>query len=155
VSVSHSETHVTAPTKAALLASPSASKRVRAAAALLVAYGIIVLVNAVVLQSMANWVEWPQFFRGLIRVVGVSLLAWGLLRGERWAWWGTVGLGGFWLIAGSLLLVGAWFPVSDPTVPIPAFSRTILTVAVFVVAIAIALILTPPVRAAFRRPLQN
>lgn len=137
--------------KAALLANPRALYRVRAAAAFLLIYGLIVLINAVVLQSMADWVEWRQFFRGVARVMGVSLLAWGLLAGERWAWWGTVGLGSFWLFAGVFLMIGAWFPTEAPRIPIPEFSRTILTFAVFVAAVAIGLVLTPPVRSAFRR----
>jgi peptidoglycan/LPS O-acetylase OafA/YrhL len=146
---------VTGPAKAALLASPAANRRVRFAAALLVTYGILVIVNAALLQSEANWVEWPHFFRAVLRLAGMLLFTWGLLRGERWAWWGAVGLGLFWLVGGALLLAGLWFAFGEIAMPLPRYAQVLLVVAVVVLATAIAVLLTPPVRAAFRRPPQN
>jgi hypothetical protein len=121
-----------------------------------VTYGLLVVVNAVYLQSLAGWVEWPQFSRALLRLGGMLLLAWGLVRNERWAWWGAVGLGLFWLITGALFLVGSYAVAGDDTVVLmPVLSHVILAVAVGILAVAIVLLLTPTVRTAFRRQLQS
>ena len=134
----------------------SATKRIRLAAGLLVAYGLLVVANAVYLQSLAGWVEWPQFFRALVRLGGMLLFAWGLLRGERWAWWAAVGLGLFWLITGALLLVGSYAALGDEVVVLmPVPSHVLLVVAGGILAAAIVLLLTPAVRTSFRRQLQN
>lgn len=132
---------------------PSAVRRVRLAAILLVAYGLVVVINAAYLQSLADWAEWPQFSRALVRLGGMLLFAWGLLRGERWAWWGAVGLGLFWLVTGGLVLVGSLLTLGAVAFPIPLLSQILLVLGVLMLATAVALLLTSPVRAAvLRRP---
>ncbi|HJU69006.1 MAG TPA: hypothetical protein VJ650_12280 [Gemmatimonadaceae bacterium] len=143
---------MTGPASAALSASPPAAKRVRLASALLVIYGLIVIVNAVLLQSAAGWIEWPQFFRAVVRLGGMLLIAWGLLRGERWAWWMAVGLGLFWLVTGALVVAGSWIAFGGVSIPAPVYSQVLLAVAVLLLATGIGLLLTRPVRVAFRRP---
>jgi hypothetical protein len=134
----------------------SPTKRIRLAAGLLVAYGLLVVVNAVYLQSLAAWEEWPQFSRALVRLGGMLLFAWGLLHAQRWAWWAAVGLGLFWLITGTLLLVGSYAALGEEVVVLmPAPSHVLLVVGVGMLATAIVLLLTPAVRTAFRRQLQN
>jgi hypothetical protein len=120
-----------------------------------VAYGLIVIINAILLQSAAGWVEWPHFLRAVVRLGGMALVAWGLLRGERWAWWMAVGLGLFWLVTGTLVLVGGWLAFGEVAIPAPLYSQLLLAVSALLLATAIALLLTRPVRAAFRRPPQN
>ena len=137
------------------IADPVVLKRVRLACALLVLYGLIVVANAVALQSLAGWEDWREFPRALIRLAGMLLCAWGLWRGERWAWWLTVGLGLVWLLTGIGVLVMAWLMTGDVQLLMPAFAKVVLILAAGLLAAALGLLLTPPVRAAFRRPLHN
>ncbi len=146
---------MTGPAAAALRASPSGAKRVRLAAALLVIYGLVVIINAALRQSAAGWVEWPHFFRAIVRLGGMALCAWGLLRGERWAWWAAVGLGLFWLLGSALILAGSWLAFGDIVIPAPLYSQVLLAVGVLLLATGVGLLLSPPVRAAFLRPASN
>ena len=139
----------------ALLTSEAIARRIRLATGFLVAYGLIVVINAVYLQSLAGWAEWPQFSRALIRLAGMLLLSWGLRRGERWAWWGAVGLGLLWLVTGGLLLIGSYIALGAVALPIPLLSQILLILGVAFLGTAIALLLTRPVRAAFRRQAQS
>src|SRR5918996_2382715 len=74
---------------------------VRAAAGLLLLYGIAALLNAVTMQAQAGWGEPWALGRALLRLLISGFIAWGLLRGLGWAWW----LGLLWSVFG--LVVGA------------------------------------------------
>lgn len=123
---------------------------VRAAALLTALYGVMVLANALVLQTAGGWAAAGEFPRALVRLAGCGLIAYGLMRGLRWAWWVGVVFGGFWALmgAGALLVLGrmgAWH-----TLPLPGFSAAFLVASVLVIGAALALLLQPASRDAFR-----
>ena len=146
---------MTLPAPGPRVADSVARKRVRLACALLVLYGLLVVANAVALQSLGGWEDWREFPRALVRLAGMLLVAWGLWRGERWAWWLAVGLGLVWLVTGIGVLIMAWLMAGDVELPMPGFAKAVLILAAGLLAVAVGLLLTPPVRAAFRRPLRN
>ncbi|HEX6042334.1 hypothetical protein [Longimicrobium sp.] len=131
--------------------SPSAIPRsVRTAAMLFALYGVMVLANALVLQTAGGWADAGEFPRALLRLFGCGAIAYGLMRGVRWAWWVGVVFAGFWSVmgAGALLVIarmGAW-----DTLPMPGFSAAFLVCSVLVVGAAFALLLQPASRDAFR-----
>ena len=60
---------------------------VRTAAALLFIYAVFVIANASYWQIASGWEDASDYPRGVIRFAGVTLIAIGLLRRQRWAWW--------------------------------------------------------------------
>jgi Na+/alanine symporter len=129
---------------------------VKAAATILAAYGTVVLLYAVVLQTMIGWNQAQAFPRAIIRFLGMALIAWGLLKRARWAWWFGVLLPGFFLVLGLVALVtfltvakdvekGVEIPVPPGFLPIAVFSGAAM-------AAVVALLLTRSSRATFRRP---
>ena len=123
---------------------------VKLAAALFVVYGVAVVVNATAMQSEAGWVEAADFPRALVRLVGTLVIAWGLLHRARWAWWLGLGLAAFWLATGALAVLVLergdvyWLP--------PSRFQIFLVVSLLCLGLALALLLSPPARAVFRRP---
>lgn len=123
---------------------------VRIAALLFVVYGVMVVGNALILQTAGGWAEAREFPRALLRLAGCAVIAWGLLRGDRWAWWMGMIFAGFWSVlgAGALLViarVGAW-----DQLPMPGFSGPFLVAALLVTGAALALLLQPASRDAFK-----
>jgi len=124
----------------------------RWAALVLGAYGLVVVVNATVLQATNDWVGLAEYPRALIRALGAALVAWGLLRRARWAWWLGVVLALFWLatsIFGFLMFLGIRTPEADALLP-PGFYALLATTCVLLGAAA-ALLLAPSSRAAVGR----
>jgi hypothetical protein len=124
----------------------------RAAAVLLVAYGIVVLVNATVLQMRSDWEGVSEYPRAIVRAVGMAVLAWGLLRRLRWFWWLAVGLALFWIVtamAGVALIRSLGTAETDPILA-PGFYWTLALTTALLTA-AVVLLLLPSSRAAFRR----
>ena len=121
---------------------------VRAAAGLILAYGVLALANALTMQSQAGWGEPWAMGRALLRLLVSGLIAWGLLRRARWAW--LVGLGwsvfGLFLGASAMLVVERgdihWLP--------PSRAQLLLGSLLLSLGGAIALLITPSARAAFR-----
>ncbi|HEX5830860.1 MAG TPA: hypothetical protein VFY16_07775 [Gemmatimonadaceae bacterium] len=129
--------------------SRSAPPVVRIAATLLVAYGVVVVLNAALLQSAAGWAEWRDFPRALVRLGGMSLVAWGLLRGVRPAWWVAVVLGLLWFGAGVVtvgLMATGYAPLA-----LPGASLLFVSLSLALLGAAVATLLTPGGRAPFRR----
>lgn len=77
---------------------------VKHAAALMLAYGILVILNATVLQVLSGWVDAGDYPRAIVRLLGMLLLASGLLQGRRWAWWITVILFSLWAFTGLIAM---------------------------------------------------
>jgi hypothetical protein len=123
---------------------------VKAAAALFVLYGLAVVLNATAMQGGAGWAAPRDFPRAIVRLVGTGLIAWGLLRRARWAWWLGLVLGLFWLSAGALAVLVLdrgdvyWLP--------PSGFQTFLVVSLVCLGLAVTLLISPSARAAFRRP---
>ena len=127
---------------------------VRAAAVILALYGVAVLLNATVDQTALGWgnIEARGFPRAVIRFLGMSLTAWGLLKGARWAWWCGVLLPGFFLVAG-LVGIGFVFRFRAEAPEVWSAVATPLLFASFTaLATAVVFLLLPSSRAAFRRP---
>jgi hypothetical protein len=123
---------------------PTLPNSVRLAALLLVAYGVFV----VVMQSSAGWEASRDFPRALLRLAGCGVIASGLMQARRWAWWATVVLGAFWAVTGvaAVALVsaaGAWDRMGA-SMPVLLLGR------VGLLAVAVALLLQPASREAFR-----
>ena len=79
-------------------------RSMRLAAALFVAYGIAVIVNATAVQGSAGWAGGRDLEWAIVRLVAATAVAAGLLRGARWAWWAGVVLGVLGLVAGAVPL---------------------------------------------------
>ncbi|HYW12754.1 MAG TPA: hypothetical protein VE871_12390 [Longimicrobium sp.] len=125
-------------------------RSVRIAALLFIVYGVMVLGNALVLQTAGGWAEAREFPRALLRLAGCAVIAWGLLRGDRWAWWMGMIFAGFWAALGGVALLviarmGAW-----DELPLPGFSAAFLAASLLVTSAALALLLQPASREAFR-----
>jgi hypothetical protein len=122
--------------------------RARTAAILFFLYAALVLLNAVAWQLGAAESEPIEFFRVAVRILGVVLIAAGLLRGARWAWMLGVVLAGFWLLMGlaTVITFVADSGSADTSLPYALF----LIVAVAVLATGWGLLLTRDVRQAYR-----
>ena len=124
-----------------------------AAAALFLLYGAAVVVNAFVTRGWTGWVEAGSVPRALLRLAGAALIAWGLRQGASWAWWIGLALAVLWLASGlAPVLVSEggdlqWLP--------PSGDQIFLVVSLVSLALAIALLLTPSVRAWLRRSEQE
>lgn len=128
---------------------PTLPASVKLAAALLVLYGVAVVLNAAVMYGAAGWIATREMPSAVVRLAGTLLVAWGLLRRERWAWWLGLVLTAFWLVVGaSAVLVLQrgdvhWLP--------PSGFQVFLVVSLLSLGLTIALLLSPSARAAFRR----
>lgn len=131
---------------------PTLPKSVRLAALLIVAYGVLVVLNAVVAQSGGEWGDPRSIPRALFRLAGCGLVVFGLLQARRWAWWAAVVLGGseaaFWaaMALGAVVLAwpaGVWdrMGISTPVL-VPVWAGLL--------AAAVALLLPRASRGAFR-----
>jgi hypothetical protein len=123
---------------------------VKLAAAFLVLYGVAVVLNSTVMQSAGGWVAAGDLPRAVIRLLGTGLIAWGLLQRAWWAWWLALLLAAFWLAAGALAVLVLergdvyWLP--------PSGFQIFLVVALLCLGLALAFLLSPTARRAFRRP---
>jgi hypothetical protein len=118
------------------------------AAGLILAYGVLAVANALTMQSQAGWGEPWALGRGLLRLLVSGVIAWGLFRRARWAWW--VGLG--WSVFGLVLGASRMLVVERGDIHWLAPSRAQLLLGVMLLSLggAIALLITPSARAAFR-----
>jgi hypothetical protein len=127
-----------------------ASGGVKLAAALFALYGVSAFLNAAVVLRGGGWSSSRGWVPALIQMIGAGIVAWGLLSGGRWAWWLGLVVGVFWLAAGALTTLVVqrddlyWLP--------PSGFQLVLAASLVCLGAAVALLLTPAVRAAFRRP---
>ena len=134
---------------ASVMAQSGTPMTVRWAALALVAYACVVLVSATVLQAINDWqaVGDP---RAVVRGLGVALVAWGLLRRARWAWWLGVALALFWIVsgvAGLVMFLSIRTDEAEALLP-PAF-YPLLGVTITLLTVALVLLVLPRSRAAF------
>jgi hypothetical protein len=124
-------------------------KAVKLAAGLFVLYGLAVVINALAVQAAAGLAGAQDFPRAMLRLVGTGLIAWGLLHRARWAWWLGLVLAVFWLVAGALAVLVFergdlyWLP--------PSGFQLVLVGSLVCLGGAVALLLSPSAREAFRR----
>ena len=123
---------------------------VKVGAALLVLYGVAVVLNATVMQGAGGWVADRDLAWAVIRLLVAGVLAWGLLRRARWAWWAGVVLSAFWLAAGTAALLV--LERGDVYWLQPSGFQALLVVALLALCGALALLLSLSARTAFRRP---
>lgn len=128
---------------------PELPKPVRIAALLFAVYGAMVIANAFVLQSSAEWSGANEFPRALLRLAGCGLIAYALLHRLRWGWWIAVVLGGLWALMGAAAVLmitraGAWERMG------PASTPVFLVGMIAILGAAVALLLQPASRDAFR-----
>jgi peptidoglycan/LPS O-acetylase OafA/YrhL len=123
---------------------------VKLAAALFVVYGVVVVLNATVMQSADAWVAARGLPRALLRLLGTGLVAWGLLHRARWAWWLGLVLAAFWLAAGALAVLV--LEHGDVYRLPPSGFQVLLVVSLLCLGLALALLLSPSARTAFHRP---
>jgi hypothetical protein len=123
----------------------------RWAAIALVAYGIVVVASATVLQAMNDWVAIAEYPRALLRGLGVAITAWGLLRRARWAWWLGIVLVSVWL-ATSVFALLMLFSVGMAEVAdqLPPGFYPVMWTTLALLAAAAAMLLSPSSRAAVR-----
>jgi hypothetical protein len=123
---------------------------VKLAAALFLVYGVAVVLNATALQGTTGWVAAQDFPRAIVRRLGTGLIAWGLLRRARWAWWLGLIFAAVWLGAGALAVLVLergdvyWLP--------PSGLQIFLVISLLCLGLALALLLSPSARAVFGRP---
>jgi hypothetical protein len=123
---------------------------VRLAAALLVVYGVAVVLNAAGMEGTGGWVAPGDLPRALIRLLVTGGIAWGLLHRARWAWWIGLALAALWLTAGALdVLV---LDRGDVYWLAPSGFQLFLVVSLLCLGLVVALLLSPSARAVFRRP---
>ncbi len=124
-------------------------RTVSAAAAMFAIYGAAVLLNAIVAHGGSGWSDAGDYGRAILRLGGCLLVAWGLLRGERWSWWLGLALAVVWLAAGLLAMVV--LERGDIHWLAPSRSQLLLAVGMLSLGVAVALLLTPSARSVFRR----
>jgi hypothetical protein len=122
------------------------------AAAGLATYGVSVMLSAVFQLNQLGWenVDAQQFRAPLTRFVGMNVIAWGLSRRARWAWWAAL------LFAGFILstVVGAFvvYLIRFPDTPRMSPASFILVIGLFVLLLVpFILLLTPAGRRPFKR----
>jgi len=114
-----------------------------------VLFAIAVLLNNA-MQSAAGWMVTRQIARSGVRVVGAGAVAWGLLRGARWAWVLGLALGSFWLVTGLLTVIV--LERHDLEWLRPSGFQVFLFASLASLGLAVALLLSASARQALRRP---
>lgn len=129
--------------------SPAIPLSLKAAALCFVLFAVAVLLNSAT-QSAAGWMVTRQIARSGFRVVGAGAVAWGLLRGARWAWVLGLVLGSFWLVTGLLTVLV--LERRDLEWLRPSGFQVFLFASLATLGLAVALLLSASARQAFRRP---
>jgi peptidoglycan/LPS O-acetylase OafA/YrhL len=119
---------------------------VKAASAVLVAYGLWVVINATLGQMATNWADAKDYPRALIRLGGMLLIAYGLLRRQRWGWWFGVLMPSLLLLLLATGVVALRAANEDPT---EVFRTGQFLFPALCLVVALGLLLTPTSRAAF------
>jgi hypothetical protein len=120
---------------------------VQAAAGLILLYGLVAVLNALTMQAQAGWGEPWALGRALLRLLVSGLIAWGLSRRARWAWWLGVGWSVFGLVLGaSAMLV---FERGDIHWLVPSRAQLPLGIMLLSLGGALTLLISPSARAIF------
>ncbi len=76
--------------------------------------------NMVLLQHVLGVRHATQLVVGAL---GISFVAWSLLRGRRWAWYVAIYYAGFVSVAGTLAVVVMGIRLFVPGAPVPGFAQ--------------------------------
>lgn len=127
-------------------------KSVRLAALLIVAYGVLMVLSAVVTKSGWGWEDAGSVPRALRRLAGCGLVAYGLLKARRWAWWAAVVMGALWAVFWAGMAVAAVAMVWPAGVwdRVGISTPVLVPVMAGLLAAAVALLLQRASREAFR-----
>lgn len=130
--------------------SPPLPRSVRAAVLCFLGYGVVVVLNAILLLA-GDWGGPAMAAQALLRFLAVGVLAGGLVRRRRWAWWISVVVGGVGIVLGVFAAVV--FATTEPgdLLPYPTLTVTLIALSVALLGTVLALLLSPSARAAFRR----
>ena len=123
----------------------------RAAIAVLVLYAVFVIANATFWQSLGGWADWSDYPRGVLRTVMTGVLAWGLARREKWAWWIAVLLTGFWAIGGTVGVIIMFRVAAGDELPPTSVLLTLAIGGALLIAAFVLLLLRPSRSAILRR----
>ena len=117
-------------------------------------HGLVILVKAIVDQNTLGWenMDPKGFPRAVVRFLGMTFITWGLLRRAHWAWWCGVLLPGFFSVAGIVALGTVWRIRDQAPEAWSVVSSPLIVGYTFGLAIAVALLLLPSSRTAFRKP---
>lgn len=125
--------------------------KARTASVLFLIYAGLVLANAVHWQMQGPDAAPRDLFRAAVRVAGIVLVAIGLFRGARWAWWVGVVFAGFWLLMGVVGVVAlAIAALRGTAMGISMPSALFMLAGLAVLGTGWALLLTQQVRQAYR-----
>ncbi|MGH7446890.1 MAG: hypothetical protein ACREK1_11730 [Longimicrobiales bacterium] len=125
--------------------------KARTASVLLLIYAGLVLASAVHWQMQGPDAVPRDLFRAAVRVAGIVLIALGLFRGARWAWWAGVVFAGFWLLMGAVGVMALVIAASRGTATgISMPSALFMLAALAVLGTGWTLLLTQQVRQAYR-----
>jgi hypothetical protein len=119
------------------------------AAGLLVVYAVAVVLNALRVHGELGS-EGLGLARAAVRCAGVGLVAWGLWRRARWAWWIGVIMAGLLCLTGSLAIAILRVTPDTSAVNSSAALTPFLYIYVVLMGAVAVLLLLPSSRAAFR-----
>ena len=128
---------------------PAIPLSLKAGALCFLLFAVAVLLNGAT-QAAAGWMFPRQIIHSGVRVVGAGAVAWGLLRGARWAWVLGLLFGSFWLVTGLLTVLV--FERRELQWLRPGGFQVFLFASLALLVLAVALLLSPSARQAVRKP---
>lgn len=133
--------------------------RVKTAALLVSCFGVLLAVEAIGYWVVQDRFHAEHFVRHVLGALLWVLIAWGLARGRRWAWWVVICIGGPLSVLGAIALVFLLFSPSLRAGVINVHGMGSLGIPVGVLSVAslagaVAILLTREARDAFFPPPQ-
>jgi hypothetical protein len=122
---------------------------VKAAAALFAVSGLATLLNATVMSGAGGWLTGRELPWVALRLAAVALVVWGLLGRAWWSWGLGVALAAIWVAWGALSILVT--ERGDIYWPSPSAMQGVLVASLLALGLALALLLSPAARRAFRR----
>ncbi len=114
----------------------------------LLAYGVIVLVNACYYIYLSG--DYSDFSKAVVRIFGVVIISYGLFKGLRWAFWLGAGLSAF-IVAGFLLSIPFILNPNSIINSYPLTSKVLIMLAGLLATTALVFFIHPNSRKAFKK----
>jgi hypothetical protein len=131
-------------------APPAVPAAAKIAGALFLIYGLAAVVSAAGAETDVGSASGLMLPRALVRLLASAVIAWGLTRGSRWAWWLGLVAGLIWLLMSAAAIVV--LDRGDIHWLQPSSYQLFMAISLVSLGLAIALLLSRDVRAAFREP---